>query len=411
MKILLVNKFYHQAARSGGVGRYIFELQKMLEQHGHTVIPFAVKDRDVVANPYLGYFPTAHDFSRVRFDATGLKAAVSYFHNREAARKLEELIKKEKPDLAHIHNIYHHLTPSIFRPLRRHNVPVVMTIHDYKLICPNQSLFTRNQRCQRCRRRRYYNCIRYRCVKNSRLASALAALEMTWSKATRSYEKNVARFISPSQFTKDTCVKFGLSPSQITVLPYALESSEYQPNFQTGRYFIYFGRLAPEKGLGDLLSAMSLVKQPGILKIVGDGPQRPALEQMIKAAKLADRVVLEPFASGIVLRQMVQGASFVVVPSRWYDNSPLAIYESMLHGKAVIGPNHGGIPELIRSGQTGYLYRSDDVRDLAQKIDELLSHPQTAVDFGRQARRVATDRFLPAKHYQQLMQIYREVLG
>ncbi len=83
----------------------------------------------------------------------------------------------------------------------------------------------------------------------------------------------------------------------------------------------------------------------------------------------------------------------------------------MLHGKAVIGPNHGGIPELIRSGQTGYLYRSDDVRDLAQKIDELLSHPQTAVDFGRQARRVATDRFLPAKHYQQLMQIYREVLG
>ena len=207
MKILQINKFNYLR---GGAERCFLELSKILAEHGNEVITFSMQHEKNLHNQYEKYFT-----NEVNLNTFSLKNIFKIFYNREAAKKLEALIKKEKPDIAHLHNIYHQISTSIIKVLKKYQIPTVMTLHDYKIICPNYQLFSKNEICYKCQGGKYYNCLVRKCSKNSYAKSFLAMLEAYFNK--KNYDQ-IDLFIAPSQFMKDICVKFGIPESKIEVI-------------------------------------------------------------------------------------------------------------------------------------------------------------------------------------------------
>jgi len=171
-KLLLINKFYHDKGRAGGVGRYLVQEEEDLTNAGWEVIPFATADEDARPSPYDRFFVRSHDYSQAKFSGA-MGSALSLVWNREAARNLEALIKETKPDVAHLHNVYHHLSPSILPVLKKYNIPVVMTLHDLRLLCPAIHMLRQGEFCERCKGGRFHQAVLGKCVKESRAASLL----------------------------------------------------------------------------------------------------------------------------------------------------------------------------------------------------------------------------------------------
>lgn len=195
----------------------------------------------------------------------------------EAARRIARVLDDFRPDLVHVHNIYHQLSPSILPPMTQRQIPVVQTLHDYNLFCPNYQLYTQGVPCTRCRTGDYFQAVRYRCLHGSYSWSLLAAIEMTLHKAWRIYERSVALFTTPSRFLKNIAESFGITASQVQHLPNFIFPEQSSPSTADDGYVAYIGRLSGEKGLPTLLRAMQQV--PYItLFIVSDGPLRPSLE-------------------------------------------------------------------------------------------------------------------------------------
>jgi len=242
LKILQINKFYYL---KGGSERYLFDLLKILETAGLEVIPFSMQDKKNRPSNYEKYFSQFMGMHRFSF-----KNIFKIFYNREAARCLEKLIKKTKPNIAHLHNIAYQLSPSIIRILKRHSIPIVMTLHDYNIICPNAKLFTKGAHCERCRGVRYYHCFLNKCSHDSYGQSFLAMLEAYFNQRLLKVYDQVDLFIAPSRAMKDACVKFGLPENKIVNLCYPVELNDDSPeNIDASNYILYFGRLSPEKGV------------------------------------------------------------------------------------------------------------------------------------------------------------------
>jgi len=423
MKILLINKFYHDNGKSGGVGRHILELEKILTRNDHEVIPFATKQKEAKKNNYLEYFPRYFDLGKVKFNSESLKNISKIFYNSEAAEKLESLIKKTKPDIAHIHNIYHHLSPSILTALKKHNIPIVMTVHDYKLICPNYLLFSKGKICQKCQGGKYYNCLKNKCVKNSYAASLVLMLEAYWAKHKKYYEKNIDCFIAPSLFMRDILIKNGYDSRKIKYVPNFLD---FLPTGQAGRlrkndikggnnagdekYFLFFGRLSQEKGIDILIKSLPLVNLKKYkLKIAGSGQEENKLKELAKNLKLENKIKFVGYQSGKGLKNLVSEAKFIIIPSVWHENAPYSILESYNAEKAVIGSRIGGIPEMIRENKTGLIFNAGDKKKLAEKINYLITHPKKAIQMGMAGKKYLNKKFNQKKYYNKLVKIYREL--
>lgn len=361
MKILLINKYYYV---KGGADRHVLLLQELLERNGHEVIIFSMADPRNEPSRYTQYFVSNVDFEHVRGDKEGLRAAGRMLYSWEARKNLARLIADTKPDIAHIHNMYHQISPSILPLLRKYGIPIVQTLHDYKLICPNYSLFTEGDVCDRCKTHKYYNAIRHRCVKDSLPASTLAAVEMSLHKLLGLYERNVNIFISPSAFLMTTIRNWGFMNLDIRRLPYFIDGQGTM-DATVGTYLLYFGRLSREKGVDTLLEAMNGIATP--LKIAGTGPQENALRLYAKEHNLTN-VEFLGFKSGNELHELVRNAMGVVVPSRWHENYPFVILEAFAAGKAVIGTRRGGIPELVQHGERGLLCEAGSPEALRNTI-------------------------------------------
>lgn len=408
MKILMCHKFNFL---SGGAERYLFDLREGLSKLGHTVIDFSTQNTQNEYSVYSGYFVKGSNFSKISAHKPlyDIKATLNFIYSLEAKKNIARLIDEFKPDVAHIHNIYHHLSSSILDILRKKKIPVIMTLHDYKLVCPNYSLFTQDMPCERCKRRNYFNAIIHKCLKDSYMASILACLEMYYCKIFKIYENNVDLFIAPSIFTKNKIIDFGIDSKKIYHLPYAIDLECFRPDFENGKYILYFGSLSSKKGVQTLLKSAAYLKNFPI-KIIGDGPQRAELEQFVYKEKLLNVEFLGHKQKDELI-PLIRDALFVVVPSEWYEVAGLNIYESFASGKCVLGANTGGIPELIEDGYTGLLFRSGDPDDLTRKITYLMKHPQNIKEWGRNAYHKIHKLNNPLSHCQELLNIYNNPIS
>jgi glycosyltransferase involved in cell wall biosynthesis len=261
--------------------------------------------------------------------------------------------------------------------------------------------------CERCRNWRYYNACLTRCMHGSLGMSALACVEAYVHKLLGSYTRAIDLFIAPSRSLRDRMIKHGVDPDKIVHLPYSILLDDYAPCYDSDGYGVCFGRLSPGKGLTTLVDACVAASEVP-MKVLGDGPLASELVSRARSNG-SGSVEFLGYKSGPELRSLVGRARFVVIPSECYENSPLALYESMALGKPVIGSRIGGIPELVDEGVTGLLFEPGNAQELSRCLRELWNDPARASDMGRAARARLEERFGPDQHYRRVMSIYERI--
>lgn len=404
MKILLINnQHYHK----GGAHTVYFNTGELLQKHGHEVYYFALKDKHTLPYEYDEYFPQAKDYRELSF-LQKTRAAKSFIYNKEAYNKLNEYIKLIKPDIAHVHLFMGGLTVSILEALKENNIPVVHTVHDYRLICPAYLFLNgKNEICEQCKKGKYYQCILNRCSENSFSQSGILALDAY----CRKWHKNPYNFmdylIFVSNFAMQKHKEFGLPEKIKFSVQYNFISNleTIVPNYQRGEYFLFFGRLSREKGILTLIE--SAYKTNIKLKILGTGP----LYNQIKKQETNDIEVVG-FKQGKELIQIIRNASFIIVPSEWYEVLGMVIIEAYACGKPVIGADIGGIPEIIIPNETGYLFKSKNTNDLKKKIQ--IAKNLTVKEYecmSKNARKFAEIYFNPENQITNLINIYNELIN
>ncbi len=409
MKVLLINNFYYNR---GGDCTYMFSLKKLLEKNGHKVIFFSMHHPLNFDSKYSKHFVSHIDYAeeiKNKSISSAFKVLSRTLFSEEAKRKIEILIKEEKPDIAHLQNIHHHITPSIFHSLKKHNIPIIWTLHDYTLICPNTSFLDHGRICERCKKWKYFWPLLVRCKKGSFSASAMAAFEITLHKLMRIYNK-VDVYIAPSKFLKNKFVEYGFNEANVKHLDHFIDFPVIKDKITSENYYLYVGRISEEKGIKTLIDAAIKVNSCH-LKIVGGGP---LLNEMIAYVKEKDKNNIIEFSghkSREDLFDIFKNCKFVVVPSEWYENAGLIIFEAFSCGKPVIGANIGGIPEFVKDNVRGITYKPGDVDELCTHITHFLNNPDIVLEMGENARTHIDQNLNDEKHYDILMKIYKDAIS
>ncbi|MHB0976430.1 MAG: glycosyltransferase [Candidatus Aquicultorales bacterium] len=399
VSVLSVNKFHYVR---GGAERVALEEQELLKGRGHKVYPFSMRHGENRSSATERFFVSNVDFGAAGGGLAKVRASARVIYNLEAKRKIKALVDEVKPDVAHLHNICHQLSPAVIDGLRQSRLPVVMTLHDYKLICPNQVLFVDGRTCERCGGKSFYNAVFHRCTKGSAAASLVNCVEMYLHKALETYGRGVQVFISPSAFLIDKLREHGFAHPRLMHIPNFVDPGSFKVSSGRPGCFVYVGRLSGGKGLLTLVRAAA--RLPSIrLDLIGEGPLRESLE----ASKPAN-VTLHGHLSPRRLRSMVEKAAAVVLPSEWYENCPMVVLEAFAMGKPVIASRIGGIPELIEDEVDGLLFDPGDDEALESRILRIASFPDEAGEMGRAGRRKAEIRYSPENHYERLIDAYEE---
>jgi len=397
MKVLYANNFFYLR---GGSERVFFDEAALLESHGHEVSYFATQSNKNLPTPFSQYFVSELEYK--------LKNIPRFIYCFESKKKMAHLIQDLKPDLCHLHNIYQDISPSVLPAIKARNIPSVVTLHDYKLICPNYNMTHDGKVCEDCRDGRYYKCMTNRCKQGSYLYSVIPTLEAYVHRALNIWKQNVDCFISPSNFLKNKMVEFGWAESCIEVIQNFLPLEKYAPHYEPGDDFLYLGRLSAEKGLPTLLEAFQSLPSHSRLTVVGGGPLEEHLKQLASGNR---RIVFTGYLTGAALARVTQNARVVVLPSECYENAPMSVIEAMAYGKPVIGARIGGIPEMVIDGVTGFTFESGNATDLREKLFHVLNLSNKSLEsMGRAARRSAEQYFSAENHYQKLMTLYKKVL-
>lgn len=405
MKIVQVNKFYFP---KGGADVYALQLSDLLRAAGHEVIPFAMRHRENLPTPYEKYFVSEVDLRKREGFLSDIKKAARVVYSFEARRKFLQLLRDTKPDIVHIHNVYHQLSPSVLHAAAAARVPVVMTVHDYKLFNPNYSMFGHGGRvCEHGARGLYWETVRYNCM-GSFGASVTMALEAYLHGWLRTYEKHVRRFIAPSKFVIDIATSRGWERTRFVHIPNFVQSI-VPPKKRGKECILYVGRLSAEKGLMYLLEAAKMIA-PVPVVLVGLGPEEDALRS--RAGELGLRnVTFAGFKKGAELWSMISGARAVVLPTVSYENAPLAALEAQTLGKVVIATRVGGIPELITDGENGLLVPPRDALSLAKAVETIWYMPEAergAME-GLARERVMREHD-PEDHVRRVVAVYKSVV-
>lgn len=411
MKILLVNNFFY---RRGGAEVSLFETARLLEEKGHQVIFFSTLHPQNLNSPYNQYFVSQIDFDRKLSLFKRFKASERVLYSFEARNKIARLIKQERPDIVHLNNFAHHISPSILSVIKTRGIPMVMTLRDYMMVCPIYAMLLNGRVCEECKGGRYYRCFVNRCTKGSYLKSALNTIEMYWHHWILNIYNLIDIFIAPSRFLMDKVKEMGFT-KKMAHLPNFIASDKFafayhgQDNsaMPADRQVVYFGRLSKEKGLFTLLEAIREVDIK--LKIIGDGPLRKEMEDKVKERGLS-KVDFLGYKTGEDLKEEIRKSLMVLMPSKCYENNPRTIIEAFALGKPVIGARIGGIPELVKDNETGLTFQPGNANDLRQKIKTLLDNPEQVIQMGKKARAFVEKELNPDKHYHQLMEIYQDAI-
>jgi glycosyltransferase involved in cell wall biosynthesis len=401
MRILNIHKFFYE---KGGSERYLFDLSKVFAAHGHENVFFATKGPRSLPYRHDDLFPQEIDLNGQYGLLRSARIAGQLLYSFPAQKALDRLLDRVPVDAAFLHNIYHHLTPSILRPLRKRRIPTILHVADYKLICPNYRLYTQGHICEACSKLRFYNAVKNRCVQNSLSRSALAASEAYFQRLLHLYDRGVNFFICPSRFLRDKLVEFGFPTAKVVHMPQALDVSHFSPTGRPGDYILFTGLLLREKGIGTLVEAMKYFPGERLL-VAGDGPYRPELEDQIRRLSLGN-VVLLGFQPMERIREIMANCKFLVVPSEWYETFGLVIYEAFACARPVVASRIGGIPELVADKTRGRLFEPGNVDSLVATMESLLADPARQYEMGEQALKFVNE-FSPERNYRGIMELFR----
>jgi glycosyltransferase involved in cell wall biosynthesis len=402
MKILQVNKFFDLR---GGAEVYMQELSRKLRKRGHEVHAFSTKSPKNLQSDDKDYFVTRYNYDRKEGMVKDAKKAINFIWNKEAKQSLESQITKQKPDVIHLHNIYHHLTSSILSVIRKHKIPCVQTLHDYKLACPNYKMYTQGSLCERCKGGKYYNAVLHQCLFPGLAPNILAATEMSLTKITHSYERTVKTFICPSKFMLEKMEEWGEPPGKLAYLPNPVEIPAQVSASRGHGEYAFIGRLYAEKGIETLIRAAARV--PSIkLNIVGEGPDRNKLEAL--ANQIAQgRINFIGFQTGEKLQTIRQEAKALCIPSVWYENAPLSALEAMAEGIPLIASDIGGLPELVTDGVSGFLAKPDSIESWIEALQQMESFTsEQRIELGDYGRDQVIKNFDWESHLESIEKIY-----
>ena len=453
MRIVFCNKYFFI---NGGTEKYLSNVMNYLSLRGHTTIPFSVRYAGTWPSPYQNYFmappgdPEQAHLGNIRFSpANILRFLDRSTYSFEARIKLSRLLKAvHGADIAYVLNIYNYMSPSIFHTFRRHRIPVVMQIGDYNLLCPSYSLLRNGKPCTLCVPGDYYHGLQYRCVKNNLAASAVRVAAMYIQRLLGLYDL-VDAFVVPCEFMKEKLIEGGFAEHKTHLLPYPVErrqgirkreGSREKEGRREGEikgaesihvlqypverttapdkswhkkdYIVSFGRVSYEKGLDTLIVAFQKLNPPIDLYIIGrsyDGEEE-RLKRLIEP-HVQNRIHFLGFQSGQTLAQWIAEALLSVVPSRWYDNAPLSIYESFLNGTPVLASRIGGIPEQIDEGVTGHLFEPESSDELAKKMGLMLSDRDQLLQMGMAGQGYVKNKLLIKDQMDSLMNLFETVIA
>lgn len=400
MKILQINKFLYP---KGGDAVVTLATGSLLEKKGHSVEYWGMADDKNKNYKFQEFFVNIINYNEKIKIMQKIKALLNILYSFEAKDKLEKVLKKWQPDIVHLHNFAHQISPSILHTIKKFNIPIVMTMHDYKLVCPVYALLNSGEVCEKCKNGHYGNCFKYKCAKNSKAKSFVNTIEMVLHHKLLDIYDLVDIFISPSQFLIGKLHEMGFK-KEIEYIPNFINVDEYKPQYETkNNYILYCGRISKEKGIETLVKAMQGIECT--LKILGTGSLATEIKEKLSNDKI-NNVELLGYKTGDELRGIIEKSKFVVVPSECYENNPLSAIEAFALGKPVIGANIGGIPEIVKDEETGYLFKCKDVLMLRSKIIELLNSNEKRIEMGHNARKFVEDKMNENVYYEKLMNVY-----
>jgi len=321
--------------------------------------------------------------------------------NPFAAARLRRVIKAFRPDVAHVHNVFPRLSPAIFRTLRRHHVPSVLTLHNYRILCPTAVLLHEGQVCERSLGRSTLWAVPARVYRGSAIGTASLVAMIELHKALGTWTRDVDAFIALTPFARETFIRAGLPAARIHVKGNATDDPG-EPAATTARTgALSVGRLSPEKGIAVLLDAARTTGAP--LTIVGDGPLRSACEA---AARDAPSITLTGRLPPDEVARHMRQAAVLVLPSVCHEMFPMALVEAFANGLPVIASRLGALASLVEDGRTGLLFEPGDPRDLAERLTWALAHPREMEEMGRNARHRYKAAFTPSATDARLREIY-----
>lgn len=392
--LLAINNYYY--AR-GGAEVLFLEHNRLFENIGWQVVPFAMRHARNLPTPWADYFPDEIEFGSEYGLGEKLVRAPRVIYSRQARRKIRDLLAGVHPRIAHVHNVYHHLSPSVLPLLKQRGIPVVMTLHDLKLACPAYTMMRGGAPCESCRGGKIYNVAAHRCIKGSLALSSLVMIEAYAHRLLGLYANNVDRFVAPSRFLLDKLVQWGWPRERFIHIPNFVDLDRFTPGTEAGRRFVYCGRLDDLKGIETLVRAAALARQP--VTLIGRGPLEPRLRAL--SAELKADVHFPGYLTKEALARAIQEARAIVVPSECHENAPLALLEAYAAGRPVIGSRIAGIPELVREDETGMLFPPGDADALAEALARVAALPDARVCAMGRAGRAWVERDFNAAIYRE----------
>jgi glycosyltransferase involved in cell wall biosynthesis len=406
MRILHVHKYYHD---HDGAGRYLFDVMRLQEEAGHAVAIFAMHDARNSPSAWDKYFVSSLDTSRISYGLDMLRQPLRALWSIEARRKMNAILKAFRPDVVHLHNAYTHLSPSVLAACRAHGIPVVMTVHDYALVSANYGLWD-GQKSLTPDKLDLMTVARSRYIKNSFLATWALEVIYRFHRALKLYDRVIAVYLSSSEFVKQTLVKTGYPANKIQVL--SLFAGNFlgdatSPTSSTDRQGILFaGRLEDYKGIDLVLQAVEAFPKTKFF-IAGTGPR----EADVREAQLKlDNLEYLGFLSSHELWAKMAKVELVIVPSRWAEPYGLVAIEAMACGTPVLVSDAGGLPEKVKDGVNGIIFKAGDIQDLNSKLKTILKHPKDLERMGQGAFRYAKANADPKKHIAKLFEVYEGVV-
>lgn len=367
MKVLLVNKFHYM---KGGSERYYFTLANTFKKMGHQVIFFAMHDAKNEPCYQSPFFVSSVGVNGGIKSKIKLMMHISY--SKEAYNNMKALLRKENPDLVILNLVHKQITCSIIDAIKEYNpkLPIVWTMHDLICVCPAYTMLDgKGNICEKCLDGNFNHCKKNKCIRGSKLMSWLSTHEAKQIKKHKWYDK-VDLYVCPSEFYKKELEEAHFTKSPIVHIPNPLDDSvEIKKSETVKDYVLYFGRLSKEKGVPTLIKAIQQTDKH--LIVLGTGPIKDELKELVKNEHLENQVELLGFKSGKELDEYVEQAKAVVLPSEWYENGPYSAMEALAKGKPLIVSNLGGLPELVEDGKNGFIFNYGDYQDLSSKINNI----------------------------------------
>ena len=390
MKILLVHNTYQQP---GGEDVVFSQERQLLERVGHQVLTCCRSNAEIA------------DLSVLRRLALVKQMVWATDTRREIAR----LIRREKPHLVHVHNTFLMVSPSIYAACKEEHVPVVQTLHNYRLLCPAAIFYRDGHVCEECAEHNLWHGVFYGCYRESRAETAGVALMLEVHRLLRTWTKMVDAYVALTEFARQKFIAGGLPPERVFTKPNFVHPDPGE-RVDSGQYALFVGRLSPEKGLDTLVAAWKLLGSRIPFMVVGGGPLSTGL-----AAEAAQHRLSNVSLRGRLTRaescRAIKGARFLVLPSGCYENFPMTVVEAFACGVPVICSRLGAMEEIVADGRTGLHFTVGDAQDLTQKIEWAWTHPEQMAEMGKEARRQYEAKYTAEKNYSLLMDIYQRVTG